>query len=33
VLRRWVPSLLAELWQEVHPGAPVQLQLPIEGGS
>jgi 5-methylcytosine-specific restriction endonuclease McrA len=30
VLRRWVPGLLAQLWEEVHPGVPVQLQFLFE---
>ena len=33
VLRRWVPCLLAELWQEIHPGVPVQLQFGWEAGA
>jgi hypothetical protein len=35
---KWIPALLAELWIEQHPGAPVQMQfeeaqlgLPLEG--
>ena len=28
--RRWMPESLLRLWREQHPGAPVQLQLPIE---
>jgi hypothetical protein len=32
-LRRWVPALLAELWQEAHPGVPIQLQFPVEAHS
>jgi len=27
--RRWVPEVLRELWKEIHPGAPLQLQLPF----
>jgi hypothetical protein len=27
--REWVPEALLELWREVHPGAPLQLQLPF----
>lgn len=25
----WIPELLVVLWEEQHPGAPVQLQLPV----
>lgn len=28
-LRVWIPELLVLLWIEQHPGAPVQLQLPV----
>jgi hypothetical protein len=28
-LRRWVPEALLGLWRELHPGAPLQLQLPF----
>lgn len=28
-LRIWIPELLVALWIEQHPGAPVQLQLPV----
>lgn len=28
-LRVWLPELLVALWIEQHPGAPVQLQLPV----
>jgi hypothetical protein len=28
-LRRWVPDALLGLWRELHPGAPLQLQLPF----
>jgi hypothetical protein len=28
--RRWLPDTLLALWQEQHPGVPVQLQLAIE---
>jgi hypothetical protein len=35
---KWIPALLAELWIEQHPGAPIQMQfeeaqlgLPLEG--
>ena len=28
-LRRWVPEALLGLWGELHPSAPLQLQLPI----
>jgi hypothetical protein len=28
-LRRWVPEALLVLWRELHPGAPLQLQLPF----
>jgi hypothetical protein len=27
--RQWVPEALLELWRELHPGTPVQLQLPF----
>ena len=27
--RRWVPEVLLGLWRELHPGAPLQLQLPF----
>jgi hypothetical protein len=27
--RRWVPEALLGLWRELHPGAPLQLQLPF----
>jgi hypothetical protein len=26
-LRYWVPELMAELWEEQHPGRPLQLQI------
>ena len=26
-IRRWLPSQVVRLWEEVHPGQPVQLQL------
>ena len=29
-MRRWIPEALAPLWAEQHPGAPLQLQLPLE---
>jgi hypothetical protein len=29
VLRAWLPELMVTLWSEQHPGAPVQLQLPV----
>jgi hypothetical protein len=29
-VRRWIPEALAPLWAEQHPGAPLQLQLPLE---
>jgi hypothetical protein len=32
-LRRWVPRLLAELWEEAHPGVPLQLQFPFEANA
>jgi hypothetical protein len=28
-LRLWFPDMLVELWRELHPEAPVQLQLPV----
>jgi 5-methylcytosine-specific restriction endonuclease McrA len=28
-VRIWIPELLVALWIEQHPGAPVQLQLPV----
>jgi hypothetical protein len=28
-VRVWLPDRLIELWTEQHPGAPVQLQLPL----
>ena len=28
-LRRWVPEALLGPWRELHPGAPLQLQLPF----
>jgi len=28
-IRIWIPELLVALWIEQHPGAPVQLQLPV----
>jgi hypothetical protein len=28
-LRRWIPELLAVLWEEQHPGMAVQLQFPV----
>jgi len=28
-LRSWVPDALLALWRELHPGAPLQLQLPF----
>ena len=28
-LRRWVPETLLGLWRELHPGVPLQLQLPF----
>jgi len=28
-LRSWVPEVLLGLWRELHPGGPVQLQLPL----
>ena len=28
-VRIWIPELLVTLWSEQHPGAPVQLQLPV----
>jgi hypothetical protein len=28
-LRYWVPGALLELWRELHPAAPLQMQLPI----
>jgi hypothetical protein len=28
-LRYWVPEVLLGLWRELHPGGPVQLQLPL----
>jgi hypothetical protein len=28
-LRRWAPEMLLGLWRELHPGAPLQLQLPF----
>ena len=28
--RRWLPEPLLALWREQHPGAPLQLQFPIE---
>jgi len=28
-LRSWVPDALLWLWRELHPGAPLQLQLPF----
>src|ERR1700678_1812582 len=27
--RQWVPEALLELWRELHPGTPLQLQLPF----
>jgi hypothetical protein len=26
---RWIPRVLLELWSEIHPGQPLQLQLPL----
>jgi hypothetical protein len=26
---RWIPKVLLELWSEIHPGQPLQLQLPF----
>jgi hypothetical protein len=26
---KWIPALVAELWAEQHPGAPVQLQIEL----
>jgi hypothetical protein len=26
---RWIPKALFELWSEIHPGQPLQLQLPL----
>jgi hypothetical protein len=26
---RWIPRFLLELWSEIHPGQPLQLQLPL----
>jgi hypothetical protein len=26
-LSRWIPKALLELWSEIHPGQPLQLQL------
>ena len=26
---RWIPKVLFELWSEIHPGQPLQLQLPL----
>ncbi len=28
-LRYWVPEVLLGLWRELHPGGPMQLQLPL----
>ena len=28
-LSRWIPNVLLELWSEIHPGQPLQLQLPL----
>jgi hypothetical protein len=28
-LSRWIPKVLLELWSEIHPGQPLQLQLPL----
>ena len=28
-LRYWVPEALLRLWRELHPAAPLQLQLPL----
>jgi hypothetical protein len=28
-LSRWIPKALLELWSEIHPGQPLQLQLPF----
>jgi hypothetical protein len=28
-ISRWVPKVLLELWSEIHPGQPLQLQLPF----
>jgi hypothetical protein len=28
-LRYWVPEVLLGLWKELHPGGPLQLQLPL----
>lgn len=27
---KWIPALVAELWAEQHPGAPVQLQIELQ---
>jgi len=29
---RWIPRVLLELWSEIHPGQPLQLQLPLAIG-
>jgi hypothetical protein len=29
---KWIPALVAELWAEQHPGAPVQLQIELNFG-
>jgi hypothetical protein len=29
-VRYWLPELLAQLWSELHPASPLQLQLPLE---
>jgi hypothetical protein len=28
-LSRWIPKVMLELWREIHPGQPLQLQLPF----
>jgi hypothetical protein len=28
-MRKWIPALVAELWAEQHPGAPVQIQMEL----
>jgi hypothetical protein len=31
-IRRWVLEGLLGLWSEIHPGQPLQLQLPLAAG-